>query len=140
MKRQIVILLGVFGLMFSAAVANAQTLKVKANVPFDFMVDKTTMPAGTYNIDAVLPSSSALAIRNNDAKVGRLVLSDSARSHEPSADTRLVFHRYGDRYFLSAIWVQGERSGREFPMSKREAEVAKSLPESDNVIVLASLR
>jgi hypothetical protein len=126
--------------MLSVAVANAQTLKVTANVPFDFVLDKTTMPAGAYTIDSVLPSGSALAIRNRDAKVGRLVLADSARSHEASPDTRLVFHRYGDRYFLSAIWLQGERSGREFPTSKREAEVAKSLPQADNVIVLASLR
>lgn len=140
MKRQIATLLGVFGLMLVTACANAQTLKVKANVPFDFVVDKTTMPAGAYTIDDVLPSSSALAIRSRDAKVGRLVLANSARSHEASTDTRLVFHRYGDRYFLSAIWVQGELSGREFPTSKREAEVAKSLPQADNVIVLASLR
>lgn len=139
MKRQIAILLGVFGLMLSTAVANAQTLKVKANVPFDFVVDKTTMPAGAYTIDALLPSSSALAIRSSDAKVGRVVLANSARSREASTDTRLVFHHYGDRYFLSAIWVQGELSGREFPMSRREIEVAKSSAPSENVIVLASL-
>ena len=139
MKRQIVILLGVFGLMVSTAVANAQTLKVKANVPFDFVVGKTTMPAGAYTIDALLPSSSALAIRNRDAKVGSVVLAGSATSYEPSADTHLVFRRYGDRYFLSAIWVQGERSGREFQMSKREIEMAKSSAPSENVIVLASL-
>ena len=36
----------------------------------------------------------------------------------------LVFHRYGDRYFLSRIWT-GPRS-RNFPMSRAESELKKT--------------
>jgi hypothetical protein len=141
MKRQIVTVIGVFGLLLAAACANAQSIKVKANVPFDFAVDKTTLPAGTYYIEEVLPqNSTALAIRNFDAGISRMLLSTSARSLNASENTRLVFHRYGERYFLAQIWVEGEAAGRQVPMSKRESETAKLMQRDDNVIVLASLQ
>jgi hypothetical protein len=120
-----------------AVCANAQTLKVAANVPFDFAIDKASLPAGSYNIDAI-DNSKALIVRG--AEGGKMVLSDAAGTLNPSPDTRLVFHRYGDRYFLSQIWVAGETEGRQLHMSRREAEVAKNTQASENVIVLASLR
>jgi hypothetical protein len=140
MKRQIVSLVGVLGLLLVAACANAQTLKVTANVPFDFVVDKATLPAGAYSIDEITHGSAALTIRNRDAGVSKMQLADHANSLNASPDTRLVFHRYGERYFLSQIWIAGETSGREFPISKREAEMAKNSQPSENVIVLAELR
>ena len=42
-----------------------------------------------------------------------------------SEGTKLVFHRYGDRYFLAQIWVAGNNSGSELPKSPREVEVAQ---------------
>lgn len=141
MKRQIVKLFGVIGLLLMAACANAQSLKVTANVPFDFVVDKATLPAGAYSIDTILPASSkALAVRNHDAGVQMMFLANSAASLHDSQDTRLVFHRYGERYFLSQIWIQGSASGRQMPISARETELAKNNQPSENVIVLASLR
>lgn len=142
MKRQFSTLISVLGLLLVAACANAQTLKVTANVPFDFVVDKATLPAGNYSIDAIdtAGNSKALAIRGENAKKNMLVLSNSAISREPSENSKLVFHRYGDKYFLAQIWVAGERSGRELHISRREAEVAKNTQASENVIVLAALR
>lgn len=139
MKRQIVNIVGVFGLLLMAACANAQDLKLKANVPFDFKVDKATMSAGAYTINAVTSGSSALIIRNDEG-MSRITLANSARSLNVSPDTRLVFHRYGDEYFLSQIWVSGEKQGREFPVSRREAEMAKNSNPAEDVIVLAELR
>jgi len=141
MKRQIAKLIGVLGLLLVAACANAQTLKVKANVPFDFVVDKATLPAGAYYIQDVMPeSSTALAIRNFDVGIGRMLLSNPAQTLVASDDTRLVFHRYGDTYFLSQIWLQGSSEGRHIKMSKREAEVARNGQRDKDVIVLASLQ
>jgi hypothetical protein len=140
MKRQIVSILGVFGLLLVAACANAQSVKVTANVPFDFVVDKATLPAGAYSIDEMTHGSAALAIRNQDSGAARMELANHANSLNASPDTRLVFHRYGERYFLSQIWVAGETSGREFTISKREAEMAKNSQPVENVIVLAELR
>ena len=141
MKRQIVSFVGVLGLLLVAACANAQTLGVTANVPFDFVVNKATMPAGEYSVKAISESSAAaLALRNRDSNSTMIALSNEARSLNPSQETKLVFHRYGERYFLSQIWVAGERSGREFAVSKREVEMAKNVQRDQDVIVLAELR
>lgn len=140
MKRQIVSILGVFGLLLVAACANAQSLKVTANVPFDFAVDKAAMPAGAYSIDSLSSNSKALVIRNHDAGVQMIQLANAASSLNASPDTKLVFHRYGERYFLSQIWVQGETEGRQLRTSKREAEIAKNMQRDQDVVIMASLR
>ena len=140
MKRQIVSLVGVIGLLLVAACANAQSVSVKANVPFDFTVGKSTLPAGEYSIQSISTgASSVLAIRGGKANQ-MLASTNHAETLNPSANSRLVFHKYGDQYFLSKIWLQGEKAGREFKISRREAEVAKSVPTSEDVIVLAALR
>jgi hypothetical protein len=142
MKRQIANLLGVFGLLLVAACANAQSVNVKANVPFDFVVDNVTLSAGAYSIQSINDGigSPTLMIRGTNNKVGRLVGSDAAENLDPAATSHLLFHRYGDTYFLAQIWMQGEQHGRELRKTRREIEVAKNVRPSDNVIVLASLR
>ena len=141
MKRQIVSVIGVLGLLLVAACANAQTLNVKATVPFNFMVGNASLPAGDYGIQSALSGDSkALAIRNENAGGAMIVLSSAAVSAQASPDTRLVFHRYGDSYFLSQIWTAGSSSGKEIGVSQREKEMAKNTESAGEIIVLASLR
>ena len=142
MKRQIASFLGVFGLLLVAACANAQSVNVKANVPFDFVVGNVTIPAGAYSIQSINDSigSPTLVIRSANNKVARLVGSNGAENLNPAATSHLLFHRYGDTYFLAQIWMQGERHGRELTQTRRETEMAKNLRLSEDVIVLASLR
>jgi hypothetical protein len=40
-------------------------------------------------------------------------------------DTKLVFHRYGDRYVLREVWT-GTGTGRDLPEPRREKELAAS--------------
>ena len=40
------------------------------------------------------------------------------------AESKLIFNRYGNKYFLSQIWTAGSKSGRELPKSQRETELA----------------
>jgi len=141
MKRQIANVLGVLGLLLVAACANAQSLNVTANVPFDFAVDKASLPAGAYSIQSISSAaSSTLAIRSNDRKTQMLVLPNKAEHLNPSSKTCLVFHRYGEQYFLSQIWVAGEKGGAQLRMSRREAETATNVDRSQDVIILAALR
>jgi len=141
MKRQIVSLLGVLALLLVAACANAQGVNVKANVPFDFTIGKSSLPAGAYGIQSLATATgSVLAIRGENAAKNMLASANSAETLNPSPNSRLVFHRYGDQYFLSQIWLQGEKVGRQFRISRREAEMAKSVQTSEDVIVLAALR
>src|SRR5690242_10347839 len=132
MRRQIVSFVGVFGLLLVAACANAQSLYVKANVPFNFVVDKDTLPAGNYSIRSINNESGGRTlVIQSGTKALKLTTPDIADKLEAAQKTHLLFHRYGDEYFLAQIWVQGEKVGRHFRMSRREAEIAKNHQTSD---------
>src|SRR5215469_14814976 len=126
MKRLTSTIIGMLGLVLVAAGAHAQSLKVKADIPFNFVVDKAALPAGSYSIDA-LSGSTGLVIRSNDSNESRVVLSNHAESFKASSDTHLTFHRYGDQYFLAQIWVEGEHAGRQLKVTGREREAAKNM-------------
>jgi hypothetical protein len=135
MKKQLFALLGL-GLLFATASAYAQTVALKANVPFNFIVSGNTLPAGEYTIQSLSPNTRALVIRGADNSAN-IVTANSCESLRPSEKTKLVFHRYGDRYFLSQIWTAGNSSGSELPPSRREAEVAMDFP-LQQVVLIAS--
>jgi hypothetical protein len=137
-KKQLFTLLGL-GLMLASAAAYAQTVNVKVNIPFKFVVRDATLPSGEYTIGSLGMSSDAISIRNLNQKAQSLTLSQRCESLKASAQTKLVFHRYGDRYFLSQIWVAGSTAGRELTKSREEVEVAQDYT-MQNVILVASLR
>ena len=68
MKNQMFALIGL-GLLLATASAYAQTGVVKANVPFNFIVNKTELPAGQYKILPMGITASAMAIQSPDGKV-----------------------------------------------------------------------
>jgi hypothetical protein len=138
MKKQVLTMVSVLSLLLVAASAFAQTTKVQADIPFNFVVNRAAMPAGAYTISTV-GLGGTLAIRGADNKVIQLVNANYAQSNKPSARTKLVFHCYGNRYFLSQIWTEGSDRGRQFSKTAAESEVAMDFSPHD-VILVASLR
>jgi hypothetical protein len=110
--------------MLATMAASAQTINVKATVPFSFIVGRSTLSAGEYSLKT-MSNGQVLALSNREAKITELVLSNSCESLTASK-TKLVFHRYGDRYFLSQIWTEGNNRGHEIPISQREKETARN--------------
>jgi hypothetical protein len=138
MKKQILSLVGVLSLMLVAGSALAQT-EIRADVPFNFNVNRTSMPAGEYSVTP-MGSGGALLIQSKDKKSVKLVTPNRAETFAPAKSTKLVFHCYGkDQCFLYQIWVQGLKGGRELPKSSLENEVEARLRSRD-VPVIASAR
>ena len=138
MKKQILSLVGVLSLMLVAGSALAQS-RVEADVPFNFTVNRTTMPAGAYTLSPV-GSGEALLIQSKDRQSVKLAMPNRAQISAPSKTTKLVFHCYGkDQCFLYQIWVQGMNRGRELPKSSLENEIEARLRSRD-VPVIASAR
>ena len=133
MKKQLFTLLGL-GLLFATASAYAQTTALKANIPFNFSVAGKSLPTGEYTIQSIGTSNRVLVLRGSNQSA-KMVMANSCESARPSDKTKLVFHRYGDRYFLSQIWTAGNSSGAEFPQSRHEAEVALDFPREDVVLI-----
>ena len=138
MKNQMFALIGL-GLLLATASAYAQTGLVKANVPFNFIVEKTELPAGAYVIQRVGSSDTAMAIESSDRKVIKLVMPNACESARAQDTTKLVFHRYGSEYFLAEVWTKGNARGKQLHKSGRESEVAMDYPAED-VVVVATLR
>ena len=133
MKKQLLTLLGL-GLLFATASAYAQTTALKANIPFNFSVAGKSLPTGEYTIQSVGTGNRVLVLRGSDNS-SKMVMANYCESARPSDKTKLIFHRYGDRYFLSQIWTAGNSSGAEFPQSSHEAEVAMDFPRQDVVLI-----
>ena len=139
MKKNALTLIGVLSLLLSAGAAWAQSTgqTIRANIPFDFVVNRQTLPAGQYDITRYGSTGQALLIHGNQENI--LALANGARSLKPASATKLVFKSYEGRYFLSQVWVEGSTAGRQLPKSAHEAEVAMDFSPKD-VVVLASLR
>jgi hypothetical protein len=140
MKNQLFALIGL-GLLLATASAYAQTGVVKANVPFNFIVNKTQISAGEYTIQPLgTTSAGALALQSSDRKMIMAFLPNSCESARPQETSKLVFHRYGSQYFLAQVWTEGNDRGSELPTSEQEKEVASSYPARQDVVVVATLR
>ena len=126
MKRQTFSLVSLLSLLLVAGSAIAQTVHVRANIPFNFAVGSKTLPAGTYDVGTIDGrDSKMLLLQARDGNSSMIVGSTAAENFKASDKTKLVFNQYGSRYFLSEIWVNGATRGRQLPKTSREKELAK---------------
>lgn len=97
-------------------------------VPFDFTVGKKSFAAGVYTVrTAVAPS--AVAISSADGRASLITLTNGVQSRKPAGQGKLVFNRYGERYFLAQVWTPGGDTGRQFHQSSEERElIAQTAP------------
>ena len=115
MKRQshtflaIIILVGAFAVSAQAQTAGAQV--AVANIPFSFNVGNKNLPAGKYKITVVNPSSDrkVLQIRSTTSRASAMIQTNSVIG-KTSNDSKLVFQRYGDRYFFAQAQMAGEQT------------------------------
>lgn len=109
--------------------AQSQTLayRLKANIPFDFVVADKTLPAGEYFIIRTRQFSGddMLTISNADGHRLAVLLTSSVQSLTPKKEGVMLFHRYGDQHFLSQVWPAGATIGRNFSRSRSERELER---------------
>jgi len=110
--------------------------KTTAAVPFDFMVGNRHMPAGTYDITS---GQSTLLVRGEDNGSASFAIAISAYAAKTQEQAKLVFKRYGERYFLSQVWYPGSDQGRQLQVSKVERELAMNSGKPEIVTLLAAV-
>lgn len=144
MKRQAVSLVILLSLLLVAGSAIAQTVHVRADIPFTFAVGDKTYPAGAYSIKTLgQRDDKVLLLRAEDGNANMAIFSNAAENRMPADKTKLVFSRYGKQYFLAQVWLNGETRGHQLPKSNREKEVAKTMAGNsaqERVEVVASLQ
>jgi hypothetical protein len=127
-------LLAVMIVIVASASANAQSLnyRLTANIPFDFSVGGEKLPAGKYWISRAQQSNgdTVVQIRSTDLHSNTTRFTIPVLASNPAKESSLVFHRYGDEYFLAEIWPVGSETGRELAKSRAELELARKVQDS----------
>lgn len=114
-------------MVFAAVSASAQSLanSIRVNIPFDFLLADQTLSAGDYSIGRALVDETILRLRSADGRSSLIRITHGVQTLSPRNKPTLVFHRYGDQYFLSQVWQAGAQSGRVFVESRSEREARK---------------
>jgi hypothetical protein len=127
-------------------VANAQIdsdSRIEANVPFAFVVGKTTLPAGKYEIKGIDDNTpGVLELRSANGRKTIVFETDAARTRddEPATKTELVFDKIGDKYFLSQVWAEGNGAGSQLVKSKTEKRLEGDGTRTERHSIAAILR
>lgn len=133
MKKQayifvlVIMLLTIAGLSTVKAQTSGRT-ELRANIPFAFSVGEKSFPAGEYTVRCTNPASTGnvLQLRNKHGNSSVLVHTSSVIG-KTQDNARLVFNRYGDRYFFAQAWLPADNTGMQAPKSRSERATAKEL-------------
>ena len=98
---------------------------MRARIPFDFHVGGRLVRAGAYTVKSLTADEQVIRLQS-----GREVATTTTNSANERGNgegrARLVFHKYGDQYFLAAVWGP-DSTGRTITASKRERNLRKEL-------------
>jgi hypothetical protein len=125
-------------LAVGTAAARAQD-RLEVNIPFNFMIGKSSLPAGVYEVKSVTAGSGAIQVRSSDCKSGVIFLTTGVSASREVAP-KMVFLRYGTRYFLNQIWMDGSGDGRQLHKTRFEAELALRENGEQEIVRAAQLR
>ena len=131
MKKKLYTTFAMMSLLMALAIASvqAETLgKLKVNIPFDFNVGSKTLPAGEYSVKRLTQTS--MLVMSADGKQSAVALtigSTQQGANEQAAAERLVFHQYGNQYFLAQVWMARDGEGRALNKSDAERKAAGTL-------------
>ncbi len=114
-------------LMAALVSAHAQSRSVVADVPFEFTVGGKALKAGEYSVRAFASNGDALLISNQESNDSVIRMTNTIEARILPKQGKLVFHRYGQRYFLSEVWTPGERIGRKLLKCDAERAIESQL-------------
>jgi hypothetical protein len=125
MKKQFMMALTMLSLVVTFAVtsANAQsgTHFIRIVIPFEFIIKGETLPPGTYTVKRLSSDKpETLLLSRTDGGSRVYILTKSVQANTRASGSKLVFHQYGDQYFLSQVWEAGENEGRQLFKSRGE--------------------
>ena len=132
-----ILALSAFAFVLTATVAKAQSTDTISKVPFTFNVGASVMPADTYRVSEFGGQAGVFLISGYRHSA---ILMSQPDGRTADDRPKLVFHKYGDQYFLREVRLAGN-TGFSLPESKQERQVeeriaSRSTPE--RIVVLAN--
>jgi hypothetical protein len=133
MKRHlssiIAIIILVAALATTAQSQGTNSRLLRARIPFAFHVGAKELPAGEYRISVLNPSSDrrVLQIRSVDGRVSAITNTVGRQAANAPANSKLVFHRYGNTYFFAQAEVAGDSTTLAAMKSSAETKEARMI-------------
>ena len=134
MKKAILATFSAIGLtVILVATTQAQTVKMAANIPFNFNVGNVVMNSGKYTVKVV--GDGVLIIQSEDSRKIAMTFSNAMTPARNLRDKgQFSFNLYGNQYFLSSVsWPTGQ--SRSLPQSNTEILAAKSQENQHRVAI-----
>jgi hypothetical protein len=134
MTRQLVkamtMLMLVVALALVSAVASAygqSNSNAVADIPFEFVAGNKAMAAGHYRLSAATAGGEVVKIREEATNQSVMTITLGLMNNKPAQESKLVFRRYGNKYFLAEIWTAGESQARQLLKTKEEKAIEREL-------------
>ena len=129
MKKQFLLLiaLAAFTVTLTTQVSGQTGKTVRANVKFNFQIGDQNYPAGEYQIGPISQSDNVLQIISvRDAKTNQFIF--TTHSNQGQRQTpKLLFHKYGESYFLTQIVLDSGEGSYSLQPSRRQRDSEKIL-------------
>ena len=125
MKKSVLSVIAISTLLASSLVVLAGNVqgKIKADIPFDFTVGKARLSAGQYTIQR---GTSQGTIKLSCEKSSVMALTSGGSTSSAPSHAKLVFHKYGDQYFLAQVWDEGSTTADNLMATKAERDAART--------------
>ena len=126
MKR-LLIFLAVVSLLLLVTPAVSQVLETTwtADIPFEFIVADTHMPAGQYTIKSN-PHTMRLTVINKETQQKAFMFTRDVQKLTADEHTVLLFQRDGDRHVLHQVWGENEAHGHDIMHGADVIELIKT--------------
>ena len=125
----------IFAALTATISVNAQTARSTFAVPFGFQTATVSMPAGEYHIEKV--NWCVLRIATADGKRAVMLQTAGATATDQSGVAKLIFNRYGAKYFLKE-YRPSDSSGMALPPGRSEKEMVATAARPESTILMAS--
>lgn len=119
------------GLLAAWGVPAAGGDSLRARIPFEFGAGDTRFPSGNCSFDLSRENKVSISCSRSRATVQTSTLAFTGSVYDVADRKEMVFHRYGDTYFLSQVWIKDE--GRGLPASNAEKTLKDSGVEGTSV-------
>ena len=123
----------------ASVVVQAQERPIlRATVPFAFTVENTALPAGTYTVYVLAPYTMMIKVQSADGRKAVMIAAIPSQELKESKQVKLVFHRFGNEYFLAQVWEQGSKVHRNLRSGNRARELTRNGDRTQFITILAN--
>jgi hypothetical protein len=90
-------------------------------------------PANTSSVCWTIPTFAVMEISSVDGSTSALFEVEPAQASSTPSKTELIFHRYGNRYFLTKLFDEGSADGSRVAASRYEKGISQETASEEHV-------